>query len=582
MSTGSVQFIEECRKLAVADPKESDNDRLIRLFELEWSYRMAENPIGATYEGYPGYNHLWPDLSLEAVERRRGDWHHWRTALASIDPIQLDPEDRLNYDLFEFYLNDGLEGARFPTSLLTVSQMDGVHHWVPDILNIMPVSSPAHHDDILARLDAVPALIDQVIALLEKGVKIQVTHPASIIADVPDQIQNLITENPLDSPVLAILKKLPSSVDAAARKKLVDSAVSLYSGKVAPAFQKLLKYFADKYLPACRQTIACSDLPDGRQWYEYVVRNYTTTDLTPDEIFKIGESEVARIRAEMDKVIKASGFTGTFEQFTDFLRTDKRFYFDKKEDLVREYRDISKRADPELAALFGRLPTLPYGVAVIPSYAEQSQTTAFYQPGSLIAGRPGYYYVNTYDLKSRPKWEMEALTLHEAVPGHHLQIALSQELENLPNFRTRGWITAYGEGWALYAESLGEEMGFYSDPYSKFGQLTYEMWRAIRLVVDVGMHWKGWTRQQAVEYMLANSGKAGHDVKVEIDRYIVWPGQSLAYKIGELKMKELRKYAEDKLGGRMSLRDFHDAVLCHGAMPLSILEKQIKAWVINK
>ncbi|MEW6412875.1 MAG: DUF885 domain-containing protein [Candidatus Zixiibacteriota bacterium] len=576
------RFVEECRKLASGVPGLLDRERLHKIFELEWSYRMAENPMSATYEGYPGYNHVWPNLSIDNIERHKTDWRHWRSALATVDPGQLTPEDKLSYDLFEYYLNDGFEGARFPAELLAISQMDGVHHWVPDILNIMPLSTDSQRDDILNRLDKVPALIDQVITLLGEGIKRQITHPGPVIADTSQQIKNLLTENPADSPILAVLKKLPTATEPAVREKLTRQAESLYIGKVKPSFERLLNYVAHTYLPACRKSIGLSELPDGRAWYEHLVRSFTTTQFSPDDIFAIGEDEVARIRSEMDKVIASSGFKGNFEQFTEFLRTDPQFYFDKKEDLVKEYRDISKRADPELASLFGRLPALPYGVAVIPSYAEKSQTTAFYQPGSPDAGRPGYYYVNTYDLGSRPKWEMEALTLHEAVPGHHLQIALSQELTDLPQFRARGWITAYGEGWALYAESLGEQMGFYTNPYSKFGQLTYEMWRAIRLVVDTGMHWKGWTRQQAIDYMMANSGKTGHDVQVEIDRYIVWPGQSLAYKIGELKIKELRRHAEEALGDKMSLRDFHDQLLCHGSMPLSVLEKRLKAWVAEK
>jgi len=309
------------------------------------------------------------------------------------------------------------------------------------------------------------------------------------------------------------------------------------------------------------------------------VRHYTTTSLTPDEIFNIGQSEVKRIRQEMDRIISETGFEGDFTAFCEFLRTDDRFFFDTAEDLLREYRDISKRIDPELVKLFGKLPRLPYGVIPVPSYAEKSQTTAYYEPGSAEAGRPGYFYANTYDLKSRPRWEMEALTLHEAVPGHHLQISLAQELENIPKFRRHSWITAYGEGWALYSESLGEEMGFYADPYSKFGQLTYEMWRAIRLVVDVGIHVKGWSRQQAIDFFTENSSKTPHDIEVEIDRYIVWPGQALAYKIGELRITELRAFAEERLGESLDIRAFHDELLGYGCLPLDLLESRMRRWV---
>src|SRR6185295_9664424 len=285
------------------------------------------------------------------------------------------------------------------------------------------------------------------------------------------------------------------------------------------------------------------------------------------------------IRGEMDKLIASTGFKGSFAEFLTFLRTDPRFFYDKPEDLLTGYRDIAKRIDPGLVKLFGKLPRLPYGVIAVPAYAEKSQTTAYYNDGSLKAGRPGYFYANTYDLKSRPKWEMEALTLHEAVPGHHLQIALAQEMEDVPEFRKHGGYTAFVEGWGLYSESLGVEMGFYKDPYMKFGQLTYEMWRAIRLVVDTGIHSKGWTRQQAIDYFLANSSKTEHDVTVEVDRYIVWPGQALAYKIGELKIKELRAYATKELGDKFDVREFHDQVLDNGAVPLDILEQRIREWL---
>ena len=309
------------------------------------------------------------------------------------------------------------------------------------------------------------------------------------------------------------------------------------------------------------------------------MRWQTTTNLTPQQIHEIGLVEVKRIRAEMDKVIASTGFSGSFHDFTEFLRTDPRFYYDKAEDLVNGYRIIAKKADPQLAHLFGKLPRLPYGVTPIPDFKAPSQTTAYYQPGAPSAGRPGQYFVNTYNLHARPKWEMEALSIHEAVPGHHIQIALAQELEGAPEFRKHVGYSAFVEGWALYAESLGEEMGFYTDPYSKFGQLTYEMWRAVRLVVDTGMHAMGWTRQQAIDYFREHTGKTDQDITVEVDRYIVWPGQALAYKIGQMKIRELRREAEAKLGAKFDVRKFHDAVLEQGAVPLGLLEKHMKGWI---
>ncbi len=409
-----------------------------------------------------------------------------------------------------------------------------------------------------------------------------ITPPAVTLRDVPQQIRNQLVDEPDQSPLLGAFKQFPESVDSLQQATLKKQAEAAYSEKVAPAFEKLLAFVESEYLPAARQSIAMRDMPNGEAWYAYNVKQTTTTDLTPEQIHQIGLDEVKRIRDEMDGIIESSGFEGSFEEFLTFLRTDPQFYHESKEGLLREYRDIAKRADPELMKLFGKLPRTPYGVIPVPAYAEKSQTTAYYQRGSVEAGRPGNFFANTYALDTRPRWEMEALTLHEAVPGHHLQLALQDELEDVPWFRRVGGYTAYVEGWGLYSESLGEDMGFYQDPYSKFGQLTYEMWRAIRLVVDTGMHHLGWSRQQAIDYFMANAGKQEHDVIVEVDRYIVWPGQALAYKIGELKIKELRAYATDELGESFDIREFHDEVLGSGALPLSVLDANIRAWVGTK
>jgi uncharacterized protein (DUF885 family) len=388
-----------------------------------------------------------------------------------------------------------------------------------------------------------------------------------------------MVDDPQKSTFLKAFAEFPSGIPEPEQARLKKEAATALKEKVVPAYGKLHEFLIAKYIPGARESIAMGDLPDGKAWYAYNVRTRTTTSLTPQQIHELGLSEVKRIRAEMDKVIQQSGFKGDFNAFLKFLRTDPQFYYTSADELVRGYRDICKRADPELARLFGKLPRLPYGIIVVPSYAEKSQTTAYYEPGAPEIGRPGYYFVNTYALNTRPKWEMEALSLHEAVPGHHLQIALAQEMEGAPEFRKHGGYTAFVEGWGLYAESLGTEMGFYKDPYMKFGQLTYEMWRAVRLVVDTGMHSLGWSRQQAIDFFLANASKNEHDITVEVDRYIVWPGQALAYKIGELKIKELRSHASKELGEKFNIREFHDQVLDNGALPLDILEKRIKDWV---
>lgn len=575
-------FEQQCAMLIKDAGKENEAERLHKLFKVAWEHQMAEYPEWATRIGHPGYNDRWTDHSLEAIERRKRELQLQLKVMESIDTAKLDAADQLNYDLFKNKITDDIEGARFKREFMPISQLDGIQQDIAQLLSMMPVNTIAQCEDILARLDGVPTVVDQTIALLNEGLKAGVTPPRITLRNLPHQVKNQIADNPPKAPMLAALTNLPSTIPSTEQERIRNEAYSIYTQKVVPAFEKLHAYLVEVYLPACRETIALSDLPDGKDWYAYLVRRYTTTDLTPKEIFSIGLSEVKRILQEMDKVIEETGFKGDFAAFCEFLRTYPQFYFDDAEDLLQTYRDIAKRADPELIKLFGRLPRLPYGVIAIPAYAEKSQTTAYYDPGSLEAGRPGYFYANTYDLKSRPKWEMEALTLHEAVPGHHLQISLAQELEGLPEFRKQGWYTAYGEGWALYSESLGEVMGFYKDPYSKFGQLTYEMWRAIRLVVDVGIHTMGWNRQRAIDFFKENSSKTEHDIEVEVDRYIVWPAQALAYKIGELKIKELRAFAAKELGEQFDIRAFHDEILGHGALPLDILEARIKVWVTEQ
>lgn len=372
---------------------------------------------------------------------------------------------------------------------------------------------------------------------------------------------------------------MPKAIPQAKQKSLRQRALTIYNSQLLPAWRDMAEFIEREYIPGAQKDIALSSRPDGLRWYAYKVNENTTTDLSPEEIHRIGLAEVKRIRGEMDRIIQKTGFKGDFKAFTEFLRTDPRFYHTSREDLLRDYRDIAKRIDGELPALFGTLPRMPYGVKPIPSYSEQSQTTAYYQPGSNEAGRAGIFYANTYNLPSRPKWEMEALTVHEAMPGHHLQIALAQEQADIHPLRRMALYTAFVEGWGLYSESLGYDLGLYKDPYSEFGALTYDMWRAVRLVVDTGMHQLGWSREQAIGYFMDNSAKPLHDVTVEIDRYLVWPGQALAYKLGQLKIKELREEAEETLNSNFDIRSFHDALLGAGALPLNILEERMDSWL---
>lgn len=566
-----------CAKLAKS--KAPDAERLQQLFKLDWDQTMHENPEYATEVGYPGLNDRWSDMSLDAVERRKRELQAPLAVLKSIRRAKLSAADQLNFDLYQYGLDEAIAGTKFPGELLLLNQMGGVQQDLARFLEIAPRTTLKDYQDMVARLQRADRLIEQHIVLLRKGLAAGITPPRITLRDVPQQVKNQMVDALDKSPLLEAFKEFPESIPSAEREKLRAAAITAVKEKVIPAFAKLHDFLVNEYLPKARENIACADLPNGREWYAYKARVSTTTTMTPDQIHELGLSEVKRIRAEMEKVIAESGFKGSFDDFLAFLRKDPRFYYTDKDDLLRGYRDICKRADPELARLFGKLPRLPYGVVAVPSYAEESQTTAYYQPGSPDAGRPGNYYANTFALNTRPKWEMEALTLHEAVPGHHLQIALAQELTDVPEFRKNGGHTAFVEGWGLYAESLGYEMGFYKDPYAKFGQLVYEMWRAIRLVVDTGMHTKGWTRQQAIDFFMANASKNEHDITVEVDRYIVWPGQALAYKIGQLKIRELRNHATKELGVKFDVRVFHDQVLGSGSLPMEMLEQRIKEWV---
>jgi len=557
----------------------SDSQRFNEIIDMTYEYTMLSYPEFATFLGDPRGQDRWSDDSEAVAKQREQDDKTLLAALVNINREALSDSERVNYDLLYDSQKRDIEGHQFPGEFMPLNQMGGVQQDIARMMTMTQPKNAADYSNMIARLEKVPEVIDQTIAWMRKGMEAGITPPAITLRDVPQQIRNQLVDEADQSPMLGAFQKFPASVDSLQQESLKKQATAAFSEKIAPAFEKLLAFVENEYIPAARETIAMRDLPNGEAWYAYNVKQRTTTDLTPEQIHEIGLSEVKRIRGEMEGVIESSGFEGSFKEFLAFLRTDPQFYHETKEDLLREYRDIAKRADPELMKLFGKLPRTPYGVIPVPSYAEKSQTTAYYQRGSVQAGRPGNFFANTYALDTRPRWEMEALTLHEAVPGHHLQLALQDELEDVPWFRRVGGYTAYTEGWGLYSESLGVEMGFYKDPYSKFGQLTYEMWRAIRLVVDTGMHHLGWTRQQAIDFFMENAGKQEHDVIVEVDRYIVWPGQALAYKIGELKIKELRAYATDELGENFDIRAFHDEVLGKGAVPLSVLDANVRAWV---
>ncbi len=559
--------------------KQSESSKLQALYDDIWDHQMITFPTYATYVGYPGQNHRWSDPSLDAKKDYEASRTSFLERLMDIKIEDLPEDQRLGLKLVQKSLSTQIKGFKFPEKFILIHQRSGVQQDIPDILSVMSKNSKSDFDDRLMRLKNAPEYIAKTIDVLRAGLEQGITPPKITLRDVPQQIMNTIPSDINVSPLLTSFNNFPTNMTTEEIDQIKEDAKIVIEMQVYPAFQDLYDFLVEEYIPNANESIALSDNQNGREWYRHRARQFTTTDLSPEEIHELGLREVERIKNEMDNVITNSGFNGSFNEFTHFLRTDPQFYAKTAEELLAGYRDIAKKADPELPKLFGKLPRMPYGVIEIPSYAAKSQTTAFYRGGSEKDGRAGYFYANTYALNTRPKWEMEALTLHEAMPGHHLQISLAKELpETHPLLQNLSY-TGFVEGWGLYAESLGTEMGFYKDPYSKFGQLTYEMWRAVRLVVDTGMHYFGWSREKSINYFASNTAKSLHDIEVEIDRYISWPGQALAYKIGELKFKELRRRSKQHFGDKFNIRDFHDELHKRGALPLDILEDQINDWM---
>jgi len=573
-------FLAALLLTASAVSAQSPSAALRRLFENAFEQQLRDYPVSATYFGRDEFNGRWTDLSLAAIERRKQFRRDLLAEARAIDRSALNPAEQLNYDLFLADLDRRVLADQFPDELLALDPLfNGPLVAIPGAIAIMPARSVKDYENIVARLRGGAAYVEQTIALLEEGKRQGITQPAVILRGVPAQADKLASGDPAQSALLKAFGRFPSGIPAVEQARLAREAAAALDGALMPAFRKLKSYLEKDYIPACRQTIARTALPGGEKWYAADIREHTTTSLTARQIHDIGQAEVKRIRAGMDEVLRRLSFTAGMPAFLKFLRGDSRFYFADAAGLLTGYRDICKRIDPELPRLFGKLPRTPYGVIPVEDHLAPSETSARYRPCSADGRRPGYFVANTWRLDMRPKYEMEALALHESVPGHHLQIALAMEMQDVPHFRKLMHVTAFTEGWGLYAESLGEELGFYKDPYSKFGQLSFEMWRASRLVVDTGMHALGWTRQQAIDFMLANTASTEQNVVVEVDRYIAWPGQALAYKLGELKIKELRRHAERQLGADFDVRAFHDHLLAEGPLPLDMLEARMKSWV---
>ncbi len=556
---------------------ETDAESLHGLFDAGWERRLREDPLFASYLGDARYDDRLPDLSAAALEKSNAADRKLLADVTAIPAASLSPGDQLNRELFQRMYADAIAGYEWGTQYLPLNHMDGVQN-LDQVTQLLPFATVKDYENWLARLGQFDGFMDRNIELMRTGIAKKIVQPRVIMERVPAQIATQIVDDPTASPFYAPFRTMPDSIPAADQARLRAAAVQTIGTTIVPAYRRFDEFFRKEYLPASRETVGIRDLPGGEQWYRERIRWFTTTDLSADQIHDIGLREVARIRGEMQKIVDKVGFEGSLEEFMHYLRTDPRFRYTDPKQLLQHYLAMSKKIDPLLTQYFGRLPRMPYGVRPIPDNTAPDNTTAYYQPPSIDGRRAGYYYVNLYKPEERPIYEIPVLSVHEAVPGHHLQIALAQELGELPMFRRDYELTAFTEGWGLYSESLGEEMGLYADPYDKFGQLTYEMWRAVRLVVDTGMHHKGWTRQQAIDFFKANAAKTELDIVNEIDRYIAWPGQALAYKIGELRIKELRARAEKDLGGKFDIRAFHDVVLGSGAVPLDVLDRNVAQW----
>mgnify|MGYP001323437403 FL=1 len=555
-----------------------ENARFVSYLEKEWEYELSQNPLYATAMGKKGYETLWRDESLKAIEQRKQHIKDSLLELKSFNPNLLSDSNKLNLRLYIQLTEDDLKLKKYKRHLMPFNHRGGIQlaHIGSERIQFKDLQDYMFW---LERLKSLDKRISQIIELARSGLDNGYRAPEVLMERVYRQIKIQINKDIEEHPFYQIFKDIPATVPASERIKIQNEAKLVIKDLIIPSYELLEDFFVSEYLPQTRKTVGLYDTPNGKELYEQLAKSFTTTNLTPQEIHNIGLKEVKRIRGEMEGVMEEVNFKGTFKEFLTFLREDKRFYYETSEELFEGYLAVSKRIDPELVSLFGKLPRTPYGLRPIPMESAPDTTTAYYMapaPGGL---RPGYYYVNLYKPETRPKYEMEVLSVHEAVPGHHLQIALALEKKNMPMFRRVSPYTAFVEGWGLYSESLGYDLGLYKDPYSKFGQLTYDMWRAVRLVVDTGIHYFGWERKQAIDFFLENAAKSELDIINEIDRYIVMPGQALAYKIGQMKFLSLKQKAKEELGSKFDIRKFHDLVLSEGAIPLNELDILVNEFI---
>ena len=552
---------------------------LHQLFQDQWDAWMLFDPFFATYVGDQRYNDHLPASTEESYQSWHGQLIEFRKRLQSIPAQSLSAADQLNSKLFNHLLEDEIAELDFKPYLLPISRCGGFHISFPDMFQTMPFNHAQDYENYISRLADFKRYTLQNIQLMRQGMRTGYLPARCTLTDIDEQFKAQMVSDPAVSVLYQPLRQFSPQVGGSEQRKLCESAQKAILNSVVPAYQALLEFVEQEYLPAAREGIATAELPDGEAFYAHRIHYFTSLHLSAEQVHQTGLEEVRRIRSEMEAVIKKAGFLGDMRDFLVYLRSDPRFYVTTPNALLEKTSYVLKRMDGELPRLFKTLPRMPYGIRAVPDYAAPGETAAYYSPGLGDGTRAGVYYVNTYDLASRPLYEIEALSLHEAVPGHHLQLALQAELADLPIFRRYCGYQSFMEGWALYSERLGMEAGFYTDPYADFGRLSYEMWRACRLVVDTGMHILGWTRQQGIDHLAENTSSTMLNIVNEIDRYIAWPGQALAYKIGELKIRELRQRVEQRLGSKFDLREFHDVVLLSGAVPLGVLEHMVMRWI---
>lgn len=571
---------------AAAATQESKAQRLNALYEQYWEESLKLNPLQATFQGDPRYNDQLPDFgSKQFRDEARAFTERWLKTIESVGPDGLSGQDLLSYEIFVRDAKNSLEGERFPGWMMPVNQMGSIPMFAVQMgsgTGAQPFKTIKDYENWLARGNRLPVLIDTSIANMREGMKAGVVQPRALMVKVVPQLDALIQDSAEKTMFWGPVANMPKEFSDADRTRLTAAYRDMIEKQIMPSYRKLRAFINDEYLPATRETYGLDKLPDGQAWYAFNAKNSTTTDLTPAQIHEIGLSEVARIHGEIRKIMAETGFKGSLQDFFQFMRTDKRFEYATEEDLLKHYRGLEAKINERVPQLFSLIPKSPFEIRPVEPFRAKSAAGGSYMSPSEDGSRPGIFYVNTYDLPSRKSWDAEDLYLHEAIPGHHFQIALQQELTGLPKFRRFGGETAFAEGWGLYAESLGKDLGVYTDPYNYFGYLQNELWRAIRLVVDTGLHSKGWSREQVIKYMLDNSAESETQATAEAERYIAWPGQALAYKIGELKIKELRARAERELGPKFDIREFHAEVLRDGAVPLSVLERKIDRWIATR